>query len=351
MTQMTPKQIEAALEAGIIDEAQAKAMRGTAASEKTSPAKPVDGDVALIGNEDDMRFLRSFSDVFISIGIGLLILGLMGLGAIMGSWMAIAGAGLMWMMAEYFGRKKRAHLPTLITALGFLFFVHGAAASFVPDISFGVGVMPALVTLGAMLVFYLRFRLPFSIALIAISLLILTFSFLGEHVPPGLLLLLSGLAFFVVAIIYDTHDTDRKTRFADNAFWLHFTAAPLILHGIMAYTLTIKNKTAMAGFIKFPTLDSGDAIIMLLIVAFMALVGLAINRRALLVSSLGYAAFAMAMLIKQTGLGFGSAIAFAFLLLGVIIVFLGAGWHGARGALLKVLPSSGVFAKVFPPAK
>ena len=90
---------------------------------------------------------------------------------------------------------------------------------------------------------------------------------------------------------------------------------------------------------------------MLLIVAFMALVGLAINRRALLVSSLGYAAFAMAMLIKQTGLGFGSAIAFAFLLLGVIIVFLGAGWHGARGGLLKVLPSSGIFAKVFPPAK
>ena len=327
------------------------AMRGKVlANKKAPPAKLVDDDVALIGNEDDMRFLRSFSDVFISIGIGLLILGLMGLGAIMGSWMAIAGAGLMWMMAEYFGRKKRAHLPTLITALGFLFFVHRAADSFVPDISFGVGVMPALVTLGAMLVFYLRFRLPFSIALIAISLLILTFSFLGEHVPPGLLLLLSGLVFFVVALVYDSHDTDRKTRFADNAFWLHFTAAPLILHGIMAYTLTIKNKTAMAGFIKFPTLDSGDAIIMLVIVAFMALVGLAINRRALLVSSLGYAAFAMAMLMKQTGLGFGSAIAFAFLLLGVIVVFLGAGWHGTRGALLKVLPRSGLAGKIFPPA-
>ena len=122
-----------------------------------------------------------------------------------------------------------------------------AADSFVPDISFGVGVMPALVTLGAMLVFYLRFRLPFSIALIAISLLILTFSFLGEHVPPGFVVATERPCVFVVALVYDSHDTDRKTRFADNAFWLHFTAAPLILHGVMAYTLTIKNKSAWPG--------------------------------------------------------------------------------------------------------
>lgn len=89
---------------------------------------------------------------------------------------------------------------------------------------------------------------------------------------------------------------------------------------------------------------------LLVIIGLLAVIGVAINRRALLVSSFGYAGFSLAMLIKTTGLGFGSMVAVTLLLLGGGIVFLGAGWHSARRALLKVLPSSGIFAKVFPPA-
>ena len=353
---MTPEQIAKALKAGIIDEAQAKAMRqqANAMAHKTGTATAQhkqDDNIAVIGDEENMRFVRSFSDVFIAIGIGLLCLGLLGMSAIGGAWAALIGVGLMWVLAEYFGRNKRAHLPTLVSALGFLFFIHTSAAEFVPDIALGRGVMPALVTLGAMLVFYARFRLPFSIALIAISLLILAFSFLGGTLPLGMLLLLSGVLFFIAALVYDARDTDRKTRFADNAFWLHFTAAPLILHGIMAYTLTLRNKTALAGLIKFPTLDNGDAIIMLVIVGVLGFIALAINRRALLVSSLGYAGFAIAMLVKQSGMGFGTAFLFALILLGAGVVFLGAGWHVARRGVLKLLPTAGVFSKVFPPVK
>ncbi|MEE9273386.1 MAG: hypothetical protein V3U57_09000 [Robiginitomaculum sp.] len=359
MTDMTPKQIDAALKAGIIDEMQAKSMRAKAESialksvqNTPTPKKetPLVENASLIGNEDDMRFLRSFSDVFISIGIGLLALGLMGLSALSDAWVGIVGAGVMWIFAEYFGRKKRAHLPTLVSALWFLFFIYRAAGHYLPDAGYGIGVMPALLTLGAMLLFYWRFRLPFSIALIALSLLILVYSIIGNRMPIGLFLLLSGLSFFGAALLYDMRDTDRKTRYADNAFWLHFAAAPLILHGIMAYTLTVRKNTALSGLIKFPTLNNTDALVMLLIVGFLGLVGLAVNRRALLVSSLGYAAFAIAMLVKQTSLGFGSATAFAFLLLGIVIVFLGAGWHSARRGLLKVLPQNGVFGKIFPPA-
>ncbi|MBL4870554.1 MAG: hypothetical protein JKX72_06335, partial [Robiginitomaculum sp.] len=54
---MTPDQIKAALDAGILDETQAEAMRGklkTSATPQTENA-----DKALIGNEDDMRFVRS----------------------------------------------------------------------------------------------------------------------------------------------------------------------------------------------------------------------------------------------------------------------------------------------------
>ena len=110
MSDMTPEQITKALDAGIITEDQAKAMRGKPIIEASS-------DAAVIGNEDDMRFLRSFSDVFISIGVGLFALGLSAVAAIFGGGFSFIGAAvIMGFMAEYFGRKRRAHAPTLITA-------------------------------------------------------------------------------------------------------------------------------------------------------------------------------------------------------------------------------------------
>ena len=56
MSDMTCEQITKALDAGIITEDQAKAMRDRSAIKTSSEA-------AVIGNEDDMRFLRSFSAV------------------------------------------------------------------------------------------------------------------------------------------------------------------------------------------------------------------------------------------------------------------------------------------------
>ncbi len=337
MTDMTPKQIKAALEAGILTEEQAEAMRRQAKLASSETA-------ALIGNEEDMRFVRSFSDVFIAMGIGILSLGVFTLCSLLGGKVAFfLGAGFMWMMAEYFGRKKRAHLPTLLIALSFLFFVHTGAGSV-------ISVFPAFITLAAMLVFYWRFKLPFSIALIAISLVTLIYSFVQEIVPIGGFMLFSGFALFATALIYDARDTGRLTRFADNAFWLHFTAGPLILNGIALQILALKT-TKFARIIPVPTFDKGDAVTMLIIIGILSLVGLAINRRALLVSSFGYAGFSLIMLIKGTGLDFGAILAATFLLLGGGIVFLGAGWHGARSAILKILPTSGIFAKIFPPEK
>ena len=93
-------------------------------------------------------------------------------------------------------------------------------------------------------------------------------------------------------------------------------------------------------------LGQSDAAIMMVIVAVITVIGLAINRRALIVSSLGYAAFALGYLFDGAGLNFGTVIAMTFLLLGAAIIFLGAGWHAARAWLLKLLPNW----KVFPPA-
>ncbi|PHS39720.1 MAG: hypothetical protein COA91_05490 [Robiginitomaculum sp.] len=353
MTKMTPDQIDKALKAGIIDASQAKDMMA-----KLDVNAPKPDQAALIGDEENMRFVRSFSDVFIATGIGLLSMGLYASVGIFGAivkveWVGyLVGAGLIWLMCEYFGRIKRAHLPTLLLALAYLLFVHKGVSNlldFSAQLAVVAGIVPAVITILAMLLFYWRFKLPFSVALIAISLVILVFALLGGTIPTGILLLLSGLALFGTALSYDARDTDRKTRFADNAFWLHFTAAPLIIHGFAIQVLT-PEVIKIGGVIPMVQLGKADAAFMLLTIGLLALVGLAINRRALLVSSLGYAGFAIGFLIKDTGLNLGSVVALTLLILGGGIVFLGVGWHGARKALLKVLPTSGFMAKIFPPS-
>ena len=95
MTDMTPEQISAALEAGIIDKAQAKVMMSKATGSKNGPRSAIsDENQSVIGNEDDMRFLRSFSDIFISIGLGLLSLGLFA------SFLMIGGGGIAFLVPQ-----------------------------------------------------------------------------------------------------------------------------------------------------------------------------------------------------------------------------------------------------------
>lgn len=341
MADMTPEQITQALEAGIITQAQAEAMRSKAGI-------VIDKGAAVIGNEDDMRFLRSFSDVFISIGVGLFALGLSAIAALFGGGISFIGAAIiMALMAEYFGRKKRSHAPTLITALAFLLFTQRGVAAVIGDVS---GITTALVTLGAMLFYYWRIRLPFCIALIAIAALYLFFAIFPGLLEAqfGLSLFFSGLAVFVAALLYDMKDRHRTTRFADNAFWLHFLAAPMIIHGLALKTVSLK-KDMLFNLIPMVSLDRGDAAIMMVIVGVITLIGLAINRRALIVSSLGYAAFAMGYLFDGTGMGFGTVVAVTLLLLGGAIIFLGAGWHTARSLILKILPNWPIFPPAFDP--
>ena len=202
-----------------------------------------------------------------------------------------------------------------------------------------------------MLGYYAFIRLPFCIALIAISIIFLVFA-LAEQYAPGLvagnrswLFVICGLATFAAALWYDRQDLHRTTRFADNAFWLHFTAAPLIVHGL-AFKAVVAKTELKYDLLPLPDVGSGDAIFLLVVVGILGLVGLAINRRALLVSSLGYAAFAIVFLFSSGGAGFGASIIFALLLLGAAVIFLGAGWHPVRNRLIKILPKW----KIFPPA-
>lgn len=346
MTDLSRDQIDQAEAAGIIPPKQARAMRARL-SAKESQIKPTPVTEAVIGDEDELRFLRSFGDVFVGLGLVLLAIGIAAIIALLGGGplflLAAAGA---WVLAEWFGRTKRAHFPTLITALAFLIFIQtglealGAINSLVA----------ALITVAAMSLFYWRIRLPFCIALIAVALLYLLFALLAQVAPGvlrnqfGPLMIGAGLIIFAVALLYDIQDTHRRTRFADNAFWLHLLAAPLIIHGLVGSAVSSKTDFL---FDILPTLmfRESDAIIVLSALAVVTVIGLAINRRALIVSSLAYAGAAIAFLVQQAGLDFGRTASLTLILLGASIVLLGVAWHPARNQLIRILPKW----RIFPP--
>lgn len=332
MAQMTSEQITAALDAGIISSAQAEAM--------IAQLTPEIG--AAIGDEENLRFIRGFSDIFIAIGVGLLMLGLSAMATLFGGGFSFIGAAAVAaMMADYFGRKKRAHLPTLITALAFLLFTLKGTAYFLS----GSPILVALITLIAMSLFYWRVRLPFCIALMTLAGLYLGLSVLNNIAPDfvrtqfGWVMALGGLITLIGGIYYDSKDLHRSTRFSDNAFWLHLTAAPLLIHGSVL-ELVKTQTTQVLGLVPVIDVNQGDAVLMLVIVAIVTLIGLILNRRALIVSSLFYALIAVGYLLTKSGMSLSMALTLTLILIGAAIVLLGIGWHPVRNMMIKALPKS-----------
>jgi len=191
---------------------------------------------------------------------------------------------------------------------------------------------------------WLRMRLPFCMFLIAVSAAAAAYVFAGFFgdagtVFGGLLSILIGLATLAAAIWFDQKDPGRITRLSDNAFWLHVAAAPQIILGLRS--MIMGGPDAAAG--------TPAAILLLAFLIGLALLSLALNRRALVVSSLLSFWLALGQVVDAFG-GSGSISFIATtLLLGTGIIVLGGGWHTARRRLLGWVPNTPVMARIFPP--
>ena len=350
----TSEELNAAVSQGIIDAGQAEQLTSFfAARAAADPWSSAGGPNA---ETEDVRFVRGFHDILIAIGITLLFVGL-GIAA----WSAeipaaifVVSAAIAWGLAEYLGRMKRLVLPTIVLAIGFIFF---CSVAIVPYLDFNNfrreytndGITSILVwgsALAGAVAFYLRFRLPFALGLIAGTATILVIMIFGK-IAPGfaqdykmVLLLLFGIAIFAAAMSFDLSDPQRKTLRADNAFWLHLIAAPLLVRSILSMAV-LHN-----GF----SLDLRDAGLVIAIVVVLALVALMVDRRALLIAGLGSLGYAIAVVVAKTSLAGSSASAVTFIILGVGIVTIGTGWQTARSVLLRILPLPSGFANRLPPA-
>lgn len=340
MSGLTRDDLRAAVGAGMMSEAQAASL--IALSDARRGVRE-----HISGRDEPFELFKGFNEIFIVVGLTILYLGWIGLTGL--SLFEISGIGYIatlvysalsaaavGLLARYFTLKRRMVAPSIALAI---FFAISAG-------QFGMGLgwmfradLPATLTLSTgvatllLLAYYWIFRVPFTMALIAGGVFGTAFGLvaLGGTIPtdPRDLFLLSaegpfavltivlGLVGLVVAMGFDMSDPHRLTRRSSSGFWLHIIAAPAIVNTI-ALTLfdmgTLPAQLALVGF-----------------VLAMALFAIAIDRRSFLVSGVGYIV-ALSLTVMEGG-------AFlSILMLGLVLVLLGAQWETIRRAIMNTLP-------------
>jgi hypothetical protein len=332
--------LDGAVAAGAISRDAATALRNYVAVNSRAPAV----------DEEHFRLLTGFNDIFVSIAIALLLAAVAQIGQSI--WLPLAGAAVAvvaWGLAEYFTRQRRMALPSIILLLA---FVGGVAAALIglmvwldPHLSdtanalIGGGI--ALVSAGAAWLHWKRFMVPITVAAGAVALAGMAAALAMAAVPQATqgtviypVLLVCGIAVFAVAMSWDMSDRVRQTRRSDVAFWLHLAAAPLIAHPVFQMLGVFDNQISLV-----------TALIVLVLYLIFAFVALAVDRRALLVSSLVYVLYAMYSLFHTAG-AVELAWAFTALVIGSALLTLSAFWHPVRRMVVGTL---GGLANRLPP--
>jgi hypothetical protein len=352
--------IEAAVASGALTPQAAAALRESVAASRALPAV----------DEESFRLITGFNDIFVSIAAILLLVAVGWIGSALGGVIApapvtygpitqadidamqrhvavaagVAGAAIAaasWLLAEYFTRQRRMALPSILLLLTFALGFSGAIGG-VLGLSSGAldprdqALYTALVgalTAGAAYLHWRRFRVPITIAALTCALAAMVVSLVIAAVPAARaawlwVMLLAGLAMFAFAMWWDMSDRLRQTRRSDVAFWLHLAAAPAIAHPIFNLLGVVSDQIGLAT----------GLIVILLYVAF-GIVALAVDRRALLVSSRFYVLFALASLFEQAG-AVSLNIALTALVIGSALLLLSAFWHNARRLVVLRLPAT-----------
>ena len=348
-----------AVEAGAISPEAAAALRNHVAASKSTPTV----------DEESFRLLTGFNDIFVGIAAILILVAVGWIGFYIGGkivglehgaegprqvGVAAAFGGFAvsitsWLLAEYFTRQRRMALPSILLLLGFAggFFtgigaVWGANAPWLAEqfnlttdlqqqqLAGVIGIFTGVATAAATWVHWRRFMVPITVAVGALALVAVAVGAITAFVPGSEealnpMLLIAGALVFVFAMRWDMSDRDRRTRRSDVAFWLHLAAAPLIAHPIF-HMLGVFD-----GDIGVPM----AGVVIALYIVF-AGVALAVDRRALLVSSLVYVLWAMYALFEQSG-AVELAAALTALVIGSALLTLSAFWQPMRRQVIGLL--------------
>ena len=340
--------LEAAVAAGALTPEAANALRNYVSGARSTPAV----------DEEHFRLLTGFNDIFVSIAAVILLFALAWIGnsippyagdndgpsLFSGLFVAIAA----WGLAEFFTRKRRMALPSILlllafiggvlttTGFGLVTIIGEEALENNERTAALLAAVSAAVAAGAAWFHWRRFRVPITIAAGAAAVVGVALALIASAVGDteslrDILLgfaLVMGVGVFLFAMWWDSSDPRRETRRSDVAFWLHLLSAPLIVHPIFTL-LGLTDGSA----------TTGEAIVVLLVYVAFGVTALAIDRRALLVSALAYVLWALTDLFERFG-AVELSFALTAFVIGSALLLLSAFWHNARRGVVKTLPAT-----------
>lgn len=336
--------LRAAVAAGIVTEAQAASLSSLAHSRNGARENLAPGD-------EPFELFKGFNEIFIVIGFGILTSGYI---AVAGLWVALGalgnpisavgsaaalGAVVVWLFSEYFIRRRRMVAPAIALSIMWAACASTAFTAWMGQVfmlaqeDYSSLPVPMACATVAVLVHWLRFKVPFSLAIVACgTFLVAVFvAASSSGTPDGIadLFLLSaggpfawitlalGGVVFAMAMMFDMSDPHRVTRRSANGFWLHVIAAPALV-----------NTTALS----FLDQDTGLAhALLLLALTLFAVIAIIIDRRSFLIAAVGYSA-TLAFIVFD-----GEGGAYTLFALGLGLVLLGAFWERLRAVLLHLL--------------
>ena len=321
--------LTAAVVAGVVPAATAEAFLGFVATRREDAPR---------ADEEEVRFVTSFNDVFVTLGIVLLAGGLaFVVGREHPGFAAAAVALLAWGLSELFSRFWRMAFPSIVLT-GLLVSAAGVAGTFAAKV---VGATSSAAIVGTATAFavgwvhWRRFGVPISVAAATAGAGLMVLALL-HAVAPGFseahfdaVLLPLGLVVFATAMWWDASDRERRTRRTDVAFWLHLLAAPVIVHPLLA----------IAG-IRLDAIGIGEAGYVLALFVAIAYVALVVDRRALVVSALVYLGVSIGVLVERSGWTPSIGAPLTVGVVGLVILVIAIGWRPLRAAALRLAPAS-----------
>lgn len=325
MTEYTDSDLQACVEAGILTGQQHADVKAH-----------VHGNIPADTQRQESEYFRlisGFNDIFVVVACALVLAAMGSLFSHLTGASASVGVAIgAWALAEYFVRHRRMALPAVVLALTFggacLFFLISSL-----DIE-GLGLGAAyLLGAGLHLLFWWRFRVPVSVAVILGCLVFGVQAMIAVH-QNGILLsipilqLAMGIGVFLFAMWWDIQDPERLDYRADIAFWLHILAAPLIVSGAFSFA-TMFGKDSV-------TLEQAFAVT--IVYALLAVVSLWVDRRALMLAALSVLVFTYSQVLAEYGV---VSINFAItgLVVGLGLLALSVYWQRCRDFVLLLLPS------------
>ncbi|RTE64580.1 hypothetical protein EH243_16590 [Amphritea opalescens] len=284
--------------------------------------------------EEQLRFVRNFGDIFITLGVLFVTFSVAVMHLNQLEW--LLPAGLFLGAAEWLVRIRRLALPGIAILVSILYFLSKALGI----TEFDTATLPFLILSGASLLFYLRYRMPFSLLPAAAGLIAATVSMIGiDILQHQILFSLLGFMVFLIAMGFDARDRQRQLRASDCGFWLHLLASPLIVHGMMTSILF-----SDSGLLELGT--NREIALLVFFVVFL-LTALFVDRRAMLVSSLSYAIYAIFQVVSSNLLDGHNLPLMIFIFFGVFIILFGTYWYKLRRLIFAPLRNSAL-ARLVP---